>query len=220
LKSHELAKYIDHSILHTDLTSKELFDFCQSAIRMGVFSVAINSCWVEETLKYLKGSGIIVDSSIGFPLGQNNRKGKIEEARFAVSAGCHELDMVMNIGALKSGYYNYVKEEIADIVKIAEGRIVKVIIESGLLSDEQKVTATQLIIEAGASFVKTSTGFNNIQGATVHDIKLLKRISAGKIKIKASGGLTNLKKVLSMIDAGADRIGTKYTENIMKEVSD
>jgi len=220
MEASDLARYIDHSILHTDLTSNELYDFCQGAIRMRVFSVAINSCWVEEALKFLKGTDIIVDSSIGFPLGQTNRKGKIEEAQFAVSAGCHELDMVMNIGALKSGYYNYVREEIADIVKIAEGRIVKVIIETGLLNDEQKVKATHLIIEAGASFVKTSTGFNNIQGATVNDIKLLKRIASGRIKIKASGGLTNLKKVLSMIDAGADRIGTKFTENIMKEISD
>lgn len=111
--SRELAKYIDHSILHTELTSSELRDFCQEAISMGVFSVAINSYWVEEALDYLKGTDILVDSSIGFPLGQANKDGKIEEAKYAVAAGCHELDMVMNIGTLKSGYYDFVKEEIS-----------------------------------------------------------------------------------------------------------
>ena len=124
LNSRELVKYIDHSILHTDLTSNELYNFCQEVISMGVFSVAINSCWVEEALKYVKGTNIFVDSSIGFPLGQTNKNGKIEEARHAVAAGCHELDMVMNIGALKSGYYDFVKEEISEIVKIAKGRVV------------------------------------------------------------------------------------------------
>ena len=187
---------------------------------MGVFSVAINSCWVKEAIEYLKGTDMLVDSSIGFPLGQTNKNGKIAEARHAVAAGCHELDMVMNIGALKSGYYDFVKEEISEIVKIAKGRIVKVIIETGLLNDDEKIKATKLIIEAGASFVKTSTGFNNIKGATVHDVKLLKKIATGRIKVKASGGMSNLKTVLSMIDAGADRIGTKFTKDIMAELTD
>ena len=128
--------------------------------------------------------------------------------------------MVMNIGAFKSGYYDFVKEEISEIVKIAKGRVVKVIIETGLLNDDEKIKATKLIIEAGASFVKTSTGFNNIKGPTVHDIKLLKKIAAGRIKVKASGGMSNLKVVLSMIGAGANRIGTKFTKDILAELAD
>jgi deoxyribose-phosphate aldolase len=220
MNAKELAKYIDHTILHTDCTSKEIENFCKEAISLGTYAVALNSCWVEEAAKHLKGSNVIVDAAIGFPLGQANKDGKVAEAKCAVASGCDELDVVMNVGALKSGYYDYVKEEIMEIVKVADKRIVKVIIESGLLNDNEKIKATNLIIESGADFVKTSSGMNNISGATVHDIEILKRTAAGKIKVKASGGMTNLKIVLSMIEAGADRIGTKFTKNIMAELTE
>ena len=219
MNASKLARYIDHSILHTDCTSKEIENFCKEAISLGTYSIALNSYWVKEAAEHLKGTNVLVDATIGYPLGQANKNGKIAEAKYAVASGCDELDMVMNVGALKSGYYDFVKEEIMEIVKVAEGRVVKVIIESGLLNDDEKIKATNLIIEAGADFVKTSSGMNSISGATVHDVKLLKRTEAGKIKIKASGGMSNLKLVLSMIEAGADRIGTKFTRNIIAELT-
>jgi deoxyribose-phosphate aldolase len=185
-----------------------------------VYSVALNSCWAEEAVNQLRGTSVLVGAAIGYPLGQANKEGKVAEAKGAIAVGCDELDMVMNIGALKSGYYDYVRREIAEIVEVANGKPVKVIIETGLLDDEQKVKATELSVEAGAHFVKTSSGMNSIPGATVDDIKLLKETAQGRIKVKASGGMKNARIVLSMIEAGADRIGTMFTADILAELQD
>jgi deoxyribose-phosphate aldolase len=218
MQINELAKYIDHSLLQPDVTLDELKAHCRTAVSFEVYSVAINSFWVEKAVKCLDGTGVLVGSSVGFPLGQIPSHLKIEEAKMALEAGAREVDMVMNIGAFKSGDYNLVRDEIRAIDELAGEHIIKVILETGLLTDEQKEQAAHLAIEAGADFIKTSTGFGGIPGANVHDVELLKKAAAGQAKVKAAGGMISLDRVLAMIEAGAERIGTKYTVEILEEL--
>ena len=202
-----LNKYIDHTILKANATRKQVEKLCDEAAEHEFASVCVNSCWVPLCAERLAGTGVNVCTVIGFPLGAMSTAGKAAEAGAAVADGADELDMVINVGWLVAGEDDLVRDDIAAVVAAAKGRCVKVIIETCLLTDEQKVRACELSVEAGATFVKTSTGFST-GGATEHDVALMAKTVAGRCKVKASGGIHNAVEARAMIDAGADRIGT------------
>ena len=211
-----LNKYIDHTILKANATRAQVEKLCDEAAEHEFASVCVNSCWVPLCAERLAGTGVNVCTVIGFPLGAMSTAGKAAEAAAAVADGADELDMVINVGWLVAGEDDLVRDDIAAVVAAAKGRCVKVIIETCLLDDEQKVRACGLSVEAGATFVKTSTGFST-GGATVHDVELMAKTVAGRCKVKASGGIHNAAEAQAMIDAGADRIGTSSGIAIVSE---
>ena len=201
-----LNTYIDHTALKPTTTHAAIEKLCAEAKQYQFASVCVNPCYVPLCKKLLSGSGVAVCTVIGFPLGANTTDIKVAEAKKAIADGADELDMVINSAALIDGDNDYARGEIKAIVGCAGGRVVKVIIETGLLDDEQKVRATKLCCEAGATFVKTCTGMT--QGAaTVEDVKLIKANITGNVKIKASGGIRTKADAVALIEAGADRIG-------------
>ncbi|NUM54700.1 MAG: deoxyribose-phosphate aldolase [Candidatus Hydrogenedentes bacterium] len=213
----ELAKRIDHTILRADATQTDIADLCDEAMQFGFAAVSINPAWVSFCAKRLNGSGIHVNSTIGFPLGANTAAVKVAEARDAVKNGATELDMVINIGALKSGYADFVEREIAAVVKSAEGVPVKVILETSLLTTDEKILVCEMASRAGAAFVKTSTGFGRA-GATTDDVALMRQVVGPKLGVKAAGGIRTYADAIAMITAGADRIGTSSGVAILKEM--
>ncbi len=201
-----LNTYIDHTALKPTTTRAAIEQLCAEAKQYQFASVCVNPCYVPLCKQLLSDSGVAVCTVIGFPLGANTTDIKVAEAKKAIEDGADELDMVINSAALIDGNDDYVRNEIKAIVGCAGGRVVKVIIETGLLNDEQKARATKLCCEAGATFVKTCTGMT--QGAaTVEDIKLIKQNLTGNVKIKASGGIRTKADAVALIEAGADRIG-------------
>ena len=202
-----LNKYIDHTVLKANATREQVEKLCDEAAEHEFASVCVNSCWVPLCAERLAGTGVNVCTVIGFPLGAMSTAGKVAEAAAAVADGADELDMVINVGWLVAGEDELVRDDIAAVVAAAKGRCVKVIIENCLLDDEQKARACELSVEAGATFVKTSTGFST-GGATVHDVALMAKTVAGRCKVKASGGIHTAAEAQAMIDAGANRIGT------------
>lgn len=205
--SEKLAPYIDHTLLKPEATGDQIKKLCREALEHHFYSVCINPSYVKLAAVELKSSPVKICAVIGFPLGATTTAVKAFEAREAVETGADELDMVIHVGALKSGDEAYVKKDIAAVVDAAGGKIVKVIIETGLLSDEEKVRACKLAQEAGAHFVKTSTGFGP-GGAVVSDILLMRETVGPGIGVKASGGVRTTEAARKMIDAGATRIGT------------
>jgi deoxyribose-phosphate aldolase len=216
----EVARYIDHTLLKPDATRDEILTICEEGARYGFASVCINPIWVREAACALRGSGVKVCTVIGFPLGANSPDTKSFEARRAIFDGASELDMVINIGGLKSGDHDLVLRDISGVVQVAHevGFICKVIIETALLSDDEKVKACMISKEAGADFVKTSTGFSK-GGATVADIALMRRVVGGEMGVKASGGVRDLKQAQEMIRAGATRIGASVGVKIVQEIA-
>lgn len=216
--SSDFSKYIDHTLLSPNATSKEIERLCDEAKEFGFFAVCVNPCFVRQAVKALSSSNVAVATVIGFPLGQNLTDIKIAETQKAISEGAEEIDMVINISALKDGQHDYVREEIKAIVRAAKEHMVKVIIECDLLTDEEKTTATRLSMEAGAGMVKTSTGFvRDGKGATVEDIQLMKKVLGdSKIGIKASAGIRDVEKAKALIEAGATRLGTSAGVTIVK----
>ncbi|MGQ9678447.1 MAG: deoxyribose-phosphate aldolase [bacterium] len=211
-----IARQIDHTKLNPEATPVEIERLCAEAMEFGFATVCVNSCYVGIAGEILKGSGIGVCSVVGFPLGATLTAVKVAEAKEAVAAGATELDMVMNIGLFKGKRYDRVKEEIRAVVARAENRVVKVIIETGLLTEEERRVATELVIDAGAHFVKTSTGFL-AGGATVEDVSLLAKVARGRIGVKAAGGIRSLKQAKELLEAGATRLGTSAGVAIVKE---
>jgi len=205
----DIAKYIDHTLLRPEATSAQITQLCIEAKRYGFASVCVNPSYVALAANLLYGQPVKVCSVVGFPLGATSTVIKVAEASAALASGAQELDMVINIGMLKSGDHFYVENEIARIVTLAHqsGAIVKVIIETALLSDDEKRIACTRAQAAGADFVKTSTGFSS-GGATVADIKLMRAIAGPLMGVKASGGISDYATAKAMIDAGATRIGT------------
>jgi len=199
-----LASYIDHTLLKPIATKADILKLCEEAKHYHFASVCVNPCWVSLCAESLKGTGVKVCTVIGFPLGANTSEIKAAEAALAIKQGADEVDMVINIGALKEGNTDYVYQDILAVRKASEGKILKVIIETSYLTDEEKKTACKLSAKAGADFVKTSTGFSNA-GATAEDVKLMKEASG--IKVKASGGVRTKEDALKMIEAGASRLG-------------
>ncbi len=202
-----LAKYIDHTLLKPEARESQISQLCAEAKQFGFFSVCVNSSFVPYCAAALKSTNVKVCSVVGFPLGAMDTESKAFETSIAVKNGADEIDMVINIGALKDGKNEYVKNDIAAVVKAATGKTVKVIIETSLLSEEEKIQACKLSKEAKAHFVKTSTGFNG-GGATVEDVALMKKAVESTLQVKASGGVKNREQALAMIAAGATRLGT------------
>ena len=212
-----LNKYIDHTALKADASKEKIIQLCTEAREWNFASVCVNPCNISLAKELLAGSDVMVCTVIGFPLGQNTTAVKVAETEDAYALGCDEFDMVINVGRLKDGCYDDVRHEIAAVVTAAKGKTVKVIIETGLLTDEEKAIATRLSCEAGAHFVKTCTGFST-GVATVEDIRLMKQNVSGGVKLKASAGVRSYKDAVALIEAGADRLGTSAGISIMNEL--
>jgi len=203
-----IAKMIDHTLLKANATKEQIIKLCEEAKQCDFASVCVNPTWVALAAELLEGTDVKVCTVIGFPLGANAPETKAFETMDAINKGAKEVDMVINIGALKDGNDELVERDIRAVVEAAEGKaLVKVIIETCLLTEEEKVRACQLAVKAGADFVKTSTGFST-GGATVEDVALMRKTVGAKVGVKASGGVRNVDDVKAMIIAGATRIGT------------
>lgn len=204
----DLARYIDHTLLRPDASAIEIDELCAEARQYNFASVCINPTWVKRAANNLRGTDVVTCTVIGFPLGANSTAIKAMEARRALRDGAREVDMVLNVGALKSGEYDLVRDDIAKVAEAAHevGGLCKVILETSLLTDEEKVIASSLAKEAKADFVKTSTGFGS-GGATVYDVALMRETVGPEMGVKASGGVRTLEDVEDLIAAGATRIG-------------
>lgn len=203
-----LASYIDHTLLKADATSAAIAKLCAEAREFGFYSVCVNGVWVPYCKELLDGSPVKISVVCGFPLGANAPAAKAHEAAIAAEQGANEIDMVLQIGQLLQGRHAEVEEDIRQVVQAVEGQaIVKVIFETGFLNEEQKVTACKLSEQAGAHYVKTSTGFGP-GGATVEDIRLMRANVSAHIGVKASGGVRDVETAKRMIEAGATRLGT------------
>lgn len=212
----EIASMIDHTLLSPDATDEQVNKLCAEAKKYSFASVCINPDYVPLAYEVLRGSNVKVCTVIGFPLGATTTKTKVAEAKEVIENGAQEIDMVINIGALKSEKYDKVKNDIEEVVIAASGKaLVKVIIETCLLTDEEKVKACTLAKVAGADFVKTSTGFST-GGATVEDVKLMRDTVGSDMGVKASGGIRDIKKARAIIEAGATRIGASSSVQIIK----
>lgn len=203
----ELNKYIDHTNLKQDMSEQDLIKLVNEAKEYDFFSICINPCWVKQASELLAGSNTNVCSVIGFPLGANTTNFKVLEAKEAIENGASEIDMVINVSKLKDKDCEYVYNEIKKIKEAIGDNVLKVIIEACLLTEEEKTIACQIIMKAGADFVKTSTGMST-GGATVEDVKLFKEVVGDTTLIKAAGGVRTYEDAISMIEAGANRIGT------------
>lgn len=200
------ASYIDHTLLKPEATEEQIKKICAEAKEYGFASVCVNPTWVSLAAEELKGASSKVCTVIGFPLGASTSATKAFETKDAITRGADEIDMVINIGALKSKQYDVVENDIKAVVAAANGTLVKVIIETCLLTDDEKVKACELSVSAGADFVKTSTGFSTA-GAKAEDVALMRKIVGPNIGVKASGGVRSLEDLESMVAAGATRIG-------------
>ena len=214
----ELARYIDHTILKPDAKEGDVIKLCREALEYKFASVCVNASHVKLADSFLHGTEVKVCTVVGFPLGATTKETKAFEAAQAIGNGAAEVDMVINIGALKSGKLESVEEDIKAVADVCKGKaLLKVIIETCLLTDEEKVTACELSKKAGANYVKTSTGFST-SGATIEDITLMRRIVGPDMGVKASGGIRNLESALKMIEAGATRIGVSASISILNEL--
>jgi deoxyribose-phosphate aldolase len=213
-----LAGYIDHTLLKPDATAAEIDTICDEALRHRFASVCVNGVWVRRCAEILAGSGVIVCSVIGFPLGASAPEVKVYEARRAVEDGACEIDMVVNVGALKSGDDEFVRRDIAGVAEVCHrlGAKLKVILETALLTDPEKVRGCELARAAGADFVKTSTGFSK-GGATAADVALMRRTVGPVLGVKASGGVRTAEDARAMIEAGATRIGASASVAIVSQ---
>ncbi|GGF93388.1 deoxyribose-phosphate aldolase [Paenibacillus aceti] len=211
-----IARMIDHTLLRADATQAEISKLIDEAKQYQFASVCVNPTWVAYSAEQLAGTEVKVCTVIGFPLGATISEVKAFEAKKAIEQGAQEVDMVINIGQLKAGNDSFVQQDIEAVVKAAAGQaLVKVIIETCLLTDDEKVRACELAVKAGADFVKTSTGFST-GGATAEDVALMRRTVGQQVGVKASGGVRSLEDVNRMIEAGASRIGASSGVSIMK----
>lgn len=219
MESTSLAKVIDHTLLKPEATVSDVVALAREAKQYGFFSVCVQPSMVKTAYEILADTDVNVCTVIGFPLGATFTSVKVFEAKEAINAGASELDMVMAIGALKAGNDEYVKQDIQSVVEAAKDQaIVKVIIETALLTDQEKEKACQLAVEAGADFVKTSSGFSG-GGAKVADVERMKKIVGEKAKVKASGGIRTKEAALEMLEAGADRLGTSASLSIIEAMT-
>ena len=215
LSAIQLAGYIDHTLLRPEATITDIKHLCAEAREFGFASVCVNGSWVTQACHFLDGSNVKVSCVVGFPLGAMAGDVKRFETETAVDDGANEIDVVLNIAHLKQGEDRLVLRELIDVAEAADEHTVKVILETCLLTDEEKVRACQLIVESGAHFVKTSTGFGAM-GATVADVQLLRKTVGPKFGVKASGGIRDTQTAFALIQAGASRLGTSSGVAIIK----
>jgi deoxyribose-phosphate aldolase len=211
-----LPRYLDHTILRPEATKADVLRLCAEAKEQGFVVIFVPPCYVDEAVAAVAGAEVQVGIPIGFPLGGHSTHAKVTEAMQAVAHGARVLDMVINISRLKSGDYDFVRSDMAAVIQSTPGVNHKVILETCLLTREEKITACRLAVEAGMDYVKTSTGFNQA-GATVEDVLLMKQAVAGRAKVKASGGIRDWKSTRDLLEAGADRIGTSASLVILNE---
>ncbi len=213
-----LAAHLDHTLLRPDCTEAQITQLCHEARQHGFASACVPPCYVPLAARALSGSGVAVCTVIGFPLGYNSARVKFREAEIALGEGATELDLVLNISALKSGNWDAVKAEVEDLADLCDvnDALLKVIIETALLTEGEMETAARLCAEAGANFVKTSTGFAS-RGASVADVALLRRVLPPEVRIKASGGIRTRAQALALLAAGADRLGTSNSLVIIED---
>ncbi len=202
----KISKYIDHTLLKADSKLEDIKKLCEEAKEYNFCSVCINSSFIKDAKQYLKDSEVKICTVVGFPLGTSNSQTKAFEAKSAIKDGADEIDMVINIGLLKSKEYTRVKEDIESVYKACDGTILKVIFETALLTKEELKEVSFLCKDIGVDFIKTSTGFST-RGASLEDIKIMKECVKDKVKIKASGGIRDYETAIAMIEAGADRLG-------------
>jgi deoxyribose-phosphate aldolase len=212
----DFAKYIDHTLLKPEASERDIRKLCAEARRYHFATAFVNPCWVQLATELLKGSDVMVGVAIGFPLGAQTTESKVFQTREAIMLGAQEPDMVINIGALKSGNWDLVESDIHAVVEAARRHGVKVILETCLLTNDEKVHAALVAKDAGAAFVKTSTGFST-GGATVEDVKLLRQTVGANIGVKAAGGIRDYAAAKAMIEAGANRIGTSAGVKILED---
>lgn len=212
----DLPSRLDHTILRPDATKADVLRLCDEARQYGFGVIFVPPCYVEAAVAAVAGAGIEVGIPIGFPLGNQTTSSKVAEAIEAVARGAGELDMVLNVSRLKSGDADYVLRDMVDVVRATPGIGHKVILETCFLSREEKVLACRLAVEAGMDYVKTSTGFGPA-GAAVEDVRLMRDTVAGRAKVKASGGIRDLKTALALLESGADRIGTSASVKIVDQ---
>ena len=210
-----LNKYIDHTILKATASSSDLQKLCEEAIEHEFYSVCVNGCYVADAKQLLQGTDVKVAAVVGFPLGAMTTAAKVFEAKEAIENGASEIDMVINVAKLKDGEFEYVENEIRQIKEAIGDNVLKVIIETCYLTDEEKVKACELSLAAKADFVKTSTGFGT-DGATYEDVKLMKSVVGDNAKVKASGGVRDKETAQKYIDLGAERLGTSSGIDIVK----
>ncbi|OQW60324.1 MAG: deoxyribose-phosphate aldolase [Nitrospira sp. ST-bin4] len=211
-----LPSLIDHTVLRPEATKADVLRLCREAKEYRFTVIFVPPCYVDEAVSAVAGASVRVGIPIGFPLGGHTTKAKVAEAVEAVSRGASVLDMVINVSRLKSGDHDIVRQDIAEVVKATPKVEHKVILETCYLTQQEKLTACLLVVEAGADYVKTSTGFG-AAGATVEDVRLMKTAVAGRGKVKASGGIRDWKTAQAMLEAGADRVGTSASLKILEE---
>jgi len=211
----ELNKYIDHTILKATASSSDVQKLCEEAIEHKFYSVCVNGCYVADAKQLLQGTDVKVAAVVGFPLGAMTTAAKVFEAKEAVENGASEIDMVINVAKLKDGEFDYVENEIRLIKEAIGDNVLKVIIETCYLTDEEKVKACELSLVAKVDFVKTSTGFGT-GGATYEDVKLMKSVVGDNAKVKASGGVRDKETAQKYVDLGAERLGTSSGIEIVK----
>lgn len=209
-------KMIDHTVLKADTPLETVKRICDEAMEYGFASVCINPCHVAYCADYLKDSDVNVCTVIGFPLGANTSAVKAFETKDAIANGADEIDMVMNIGALKDKNYDLVRDDVKAVVEAANGTLVKVILETCLLTEDEIKKACELCVEAKADYVKTSTGFST-RGSTIEDVRIMKEAVHGKAKVKAAGGVRTPEDMVKIVAAGADRIGTSAGCSLVKK---
>ena len=221
LKKDEIARFIDHTLLKPEATPAQIERLCDEARRYGFAAVCVNPVYVRLAAERLQGAEVAVCSVVGFPLGATTTAAKVYEARQALADGASELDMVIHVGALKAGDYERVQEDIAAVADVCHkgGALLKVIIETALLDDAEKVAACRLAQAAGADFVKTSTGFAG-GGATAEDVRLMRQTVGPRMGVKAAGGIRSYADALAMIEAGANRIGASAGVRIVEQAPD
>ena len=217
-KAWNLPALIDHTVLRPEATRADVRSLCREAVEFGFTVIFVPPCYAAEAVEAVAGTPVRVGIPVGFPLGGHTTTAKVAEAIDGVRQGASILDMVINISRLKSGDLDAVRQDIAEVVKATPAAEHKVILETCYLTSQEKQTACRLVVEAGADYVKTSTGFG-AGGATVEDVKLMKAAVADRAKVKASGGIRDWKSALAMLEAGADRIGTSASLKIMEEWS-
>jgi deoxyribose-phosphate aldolase len=213
--STRLASHLEHTMLRPEAGRADIERACRVALELGCAAICINPTWVAVAKQLLKDSTVKVVAVIGFPFGATYTAVKVREAGLAVHHGADELDMVLAIGALKDGDRDFVEADIAAVVQAAQGRPVKVVLECGLLSDDQKHHAVKIAARAGAAYVKTSTGFLG-SGATLHDVILLHRAAGPRLAIKATGGIRFFEDAIALLEAGASRLGTSHSEAVVR----
>ena len=215
-----LAATLDHTLLKADATRAQVLQLCAEAAEYRFACAMVNPFWVSTAAAVLAGTGVPVGVVIGFPLGASLPESKVDEARRVIALGAHDVDMVMNVGALKSGEYGAVASDIERVVEVAHahGAIVKVILETALLNFEEKLRASEIAVNAGADFIKTSTGFST-GGATVDDVAQMRGVAGSRCGVKASGGIRSLTDAQAMLEAGATRIGDSASVRIVQELT-